>query len=142
MPMPTNVALFLFLGAAVVAVFAFCSIVVWVSAPLRERQARERLALLRALAENPGENALRVLEFLREEDARRAMNRARQDRKGWIVGGLIMMAVGAGLGGMLLEIGDRGDWTVGLIPFMIGCVLVAVGALIKPAVLTPRPTIS
>ena len=103
----TNVAMFLFLGAAVVAVFAFCSIVVWVSVPLRERQARERLALLQALAENPGENALRVLEFLREEDARRAANRARQDRKGWIVGGLIMMAVGAGLGGMLLEIGDR-----------------------------------
>jgi hypothetical protein len=132
--MATNVAMFLFLGAAVVAVFAFCSIVVWVSVPLRERQARERLALLKTLAENPGENALRVLEFLREEDARRAVNRARQDRKGWIVGGLIMMAVGAGLGGMLLEIGDRGDWAVGLIPFMIGCVLVAVGALIKPAV--------
>jgi hypothetical protein len=132
--MPTNVAMFLFLGAAVVAVFAFCSIVVWVSVPLRERQARERLALLQALAENPGENAMRVLEFLREEDARRAANRARQDRKSWIVGGLIMMAVGAGLGVMLLEIGDRGDWAVGLIPFMIGCVLVVVGALIKPAV--------
>ena len=132
--MPTNVAMFLFLGAAVVAVFAFCSIVVWVSVPLRERQARERLALLKALAENPGENALRVLEFLREEDARRAANRAHQDRRGWIAGGLIMMAVGAGLGGMLLEIGDRGDWAVGLIPFMIGCVLVTVGALIKPAV--------
>jgi len=126
--------MFLFLGAAVVAVFAFCSIVVWVSVPLRERQARERLALLKALAENPGENALRVLEFLREEDARRAANRAHQDRRGWIAGGLIMMAVGAGLGGMLFEIGDRGDWAVGLIPFMIGCVLVAVGALIKPAV--------
>ena len=132
--MATNVALFLFLGAAVVAVFAFCSIVVWVSVPLRERQARERLALLQALAQNPGENALRVLEFLREEDARRAANRARQDRRGWIAGGLIMMAVGAGLGGMLLEIGDRGDWAVGLIPFMIGCVLVPVGALIKPGV--------
>jgi len=129
--MATNIAMFLFLGAAVVAVFAFCSIVVWVSVPLRERQARERLALLKALAENPGENAVRVLEFLREEDAHRAANRATQDRKGWIVGGLIMMAVGAGLGGMLLEIGDRGDWAVGLIPFMIGCVLAAVGALIK-----------
>jgi len=45
-----------------------------------------------------------------------------------------MMAAGAGLGGMLLEIGDRGDWAVGLIPFMIGCVLVPVGALIKPGV--------
>jgi len=33
---------------------------------------------------------------------------------------------------MLFEIGDRGDWAVGLIPFMIGCVLVPVGALIKP----------
>jgi len=126
--------MFLFLGAAVVAVFAFCSIVVWVSVPLRERETRERLALLQALAQNPGENALRVLEFLREEAARRAPNRVRQARRGWIAGGLIMMAVGAGLGGMLLEIGDRGDWAVGLIPFMIGCVLVPVGALIKPGV--------
>jgi hypothetical protein len=50
-----------------------------------------------------------------------------------------MMAVGAGLGGMLFEIGDRGDWAVGLIPFMIGCVLVAVGALIKPGVRSVEP---
>src|SRR3981081_2646495 len=120
MPMPTNVAMFLFLGAAVVAVFAFCSIVVWVSVPLRERQARERLPLLQALAQNPGENALRVLEFLREEDARREANRARQDRQGWIVGGLIMMAVGAGLGGKPLEIGDRRDRAGGRLPLMVG----------------------
>lgn len=30
---------------------------------------------------------------------------------------------------MLVILGDRGDWTVALIPFLIGCVLLGVGAL-------------
>ena len=71
--MTFNAAMFLFLAAAVVAVFAFCSIVVWVTTPSRERQARDRIALLKAVAENPGENARLVLELLRAEDERRGV---------------------------------------------------------------------
>jgi hypothetical protein len=49
--------LFLFLAGAVIAVFAFASIVVLVTTPARERQARDRMALLKTLAENPSEQA-------------------------------------------------------------------------------------
>lgn len=125
--MPTNAALFLFLAAAVIAVFAFSSIVAWVSTPARERQARDRLALLKTLAEHPGEHARQVLDFLRDEA--RARKKEREEQRGWIAGGLIVIAVGVGLGVMLVILGDRGDWTVALIPFLIGCVLLGVGAL-------------
>jgi hypothetical protein len=120
-------AIFLFLAAAVVAVFAFCSIVVWVTVPARERQARDRLALLKALAENPGENAQKVLEWLREEDARRVEKKEREERRGYLSGGLISMAAGVGLGAMLITVGHADAWSVGLIPFLIGCVLLGLG---------------
>ena len=127
--MPTNAALFLFLAAAVIAVFAFSSIVAWVSTPARERQARDRLALLKTLAEHPGEHAGQVLDFLREEDEIRVKKKEREDQRGWIVGGLIVIAVGVGLGVMLVILGDRGVWSVALIPFLIGCVLLGTGML-------------
>jgi len=126
--MQVNAAMFLFLAAAVVAVFAFCSIVVWVSTPARERQARDRLALLKTLAEHPGENAAQILELLRAEDEKRAERRERDEKSGYIVGGLIVMAVGVGLGVMLAILDNRGGaWSVALIPFLIGCVLLGVG---------------
>jgi predicted permease len=125
--MPTNAAMFLFLAAAVVAVFAFASIVAWISIPARERQARDRLGLLKTLAEHPGDHAIQVLDFLREEDEIRTKKRQREDQRGWIVGGLIVIAVGVGLGVMLGVLGDRGDWSVALIPLLIGCVLLGAG---------------
>ena len=127
--MPTNAAMFLFLAAAVVAVFAFSSIVAWISTPARERQARDRLALLKTLAEHPGDHAKQVLDFLREEDKIRTRKKEREDQRGWIVGGLIVTAVGIGLGVMLGVLGDRGDWSVALIPLLIGCVLLGTGML-------------
>jgi hypothetical protein len=71
-------ALFLFLAAAVVAVFAFASIVVWVSGPARERQERDRLALLKTLAENPSPQAGDVLDWIRDQEAIRALRRERE----------------------------------------------------------------
>ena len=137
--MQFNAAIFLFLAAAVIAVFAFASIVVWVSTPARERQARDRLALLKTLAENPTEQAREVLDLLRQEDALRRERREREERKGWIVGGLITMSVGIGLGLMLALVGD--SWTVALgvslIPFLIGCVLLGVGLLSRRRVVRP-----
>jgi hypothetical protein len=121
--------LFLFLAAAVVAVFPFCSIALWVTTPARERETRDRLALLKTLAEQPGENARQVLDVLREEEGRNAERRAREERRGWIVAGLIVMAVGAGVGVTLEILSTTGGrvWAVGLIPFLIGCVLLGAG---------------
>lgn len=125
--MPVNAAMFLFLAAAVVAVFAFLSIAVWVNGPTYERIARDRLALLRSVAENQNENARQVLEMLRREDEMRAAKKARQERQGWILGGLIVMAVGVGLGIMMIALAGGKAWSIAAIPLLIGCVLLVAG---------------
>jgi hypothetical protein len=51
--MPANAAMFLFLAAAVVAVFAFSSIVAWISTPARERQAETALRYSRRWPSTP-----------------------------------------------------------------------------------------
>ena len=130
--MESGTALFLFLAAAVVAVFAFCSIVVWVSAPARERQVRDRIALLKTLAENPSDTAREVLALLREEEGKGAARRQAEEKRGYVVGGLVVMAVGVGLGVMLVALGnDDGVWSVGLLPFLIGCVLLGAGLFLN-----------
>lgn len=127
----TSAALFLFLAAGAIGLFAFLSVAVYVSAPAQERKSRDRLALLKTLAEQPGENAARVLEMLREEDERRRERKPREERKGYLVGGLVTMAVGAGLGAMLMIMGKHDSWALGLIPFLIGCVLFAAGLVMN-----------
>ena len=125
--MPVNAALFLFLAAIVVSVFAFLSVAVWVTAPSKERQARDRLALLKTLAEQPGENAVRILDILQKEDQARAAKKARDERRSWTDSGIILIAIGLGLAGMLLIHGDRGDWSVGLIPLLLGVATILIG---------------
>jgi Flp pilus assembly protein TadB len=124
--MTGNPALFLFLAAAVIAVFAFASIFVWVNGPARERQARDRLALLKTLAESPSPQAREVLDYLREEDRSRARKKEREERRGWIVGGFVLIAIGIALAVMGIALGDPKAGSVGLIPFLIGCVLLGV----------------
>ena len=119
--------MFLFLAAAVVAVFAFLSIAVWVTGPAHERLARERFALLRTVAENQNENAREVLDMLRREDEMRAARKAREERKGWILGGLILIAVGVGLGIMMIALEGGRTWSLAAIPSLIGCVLLGAG---------------
>jgi hypothetical protein len=125
--MPVNAAMFLFLGATVVAVFAFLSIAVWVTGPTHERLARERLALLRTVAENQNENARMVLDMLRREDEMRAARKAREKRQGWILSGLIVIATGVGLGMIMIALEGGRTWSIAAIPVLIGCVLLGVG---------------
>jgi hypothetical protein len=125
--MPVNAALFLFLAAIVVSVFAFLSVAAWVTAPSKERQARDRFALLKTLAESPGENAKLVLEILQREDLARAAKRARDERRSWFDGGIVLIAVGLGLAGMLMVLAGSGSWSVGLIPFLIGLAMILIG---------------
>ena len=126
--MSSGTALFLFLAAASIGLFAFLSVAVWASAPAQERQARDRLALLKTLAESPGENAARVLEMLLQEEENKRIRKLREERRGYMLGGLITMAVGVGLGAMFVVLpGKSGAWTVSLIPFLIGCVLFGAG---------------
>ncbi len=117
-----NAALFVFLAAASIAVFAFLSIAVWVQGQGSERKARDRFALLKTLAENSGENAQRVLAYLREEDERKALRREREERNGFRIGGLVCVGVGIGLWVMIPV-----NHGVGLLVILVGLALLPFG---------------
>jgi hypothetical protein len=123
-----DVAQFLFIGAAVVAVFAFLSVASWAGIRAGERKALERYALLRKLAELPTESARLILEDLRNDEERKRQARAAKQAESWVErlqGGFVVGAVGIGLMVMLqsLEPG-QGLWSVGLIPTLVGLVMI------------------
>lgn len=122
--------LFLFLSATVVAIFTFVGVTYFLASSSQERQARERFALMKTLAETPGENTQRVLDLLTEQDRRRA----RKARSEQLMGGLITIAVGVSLSVMLgsLAHDEPAMWTIGLIPGSIGAVIVVFTLLTKP----------
>lgn len=135
----TTTALFLFLGATIIAVFSFISVVVWVGARSQERRSRDRLALLKSVAEQPSDNARLVLELLREQDAKREERARRQERRGTVQGGLILSAIGLSLSIMMAAMaGESGAWTVGLIPMSIGMVLLLFTLFDKPIAPSPH----
>ena len=116
MPMP----LAIFLVATMVSVFSFISINVFVEQRRKEREAFYRSELFKKLAESTAEQAQRVLDLMREKDA--AAERRR--REGMKLGGLIVTAVGLGLMVMLTLLAPHDmAWPVGLIPLLIGLVL-------------------
>lgn len=112
-----------------VALFSFLSIAIWITTPAKERQVRDRLALLKTIAEQPGENAARVLSLLQQEDEERAARRERAERRSWIDSGIILTAIGVGLIAMLISREDVSAWTVGLIPLLLGLSIMLIGVL-------------
>jgi hypothetical protein len=111
-----------------VAVFAFLSVAVWVGTQFQDRKARDRFALLKTLAEQPGENAQRVLAMLREQEERQAARRESQERRTYLIGGLTSLAAGVGLSVMMAALSPKpGVWTVGLLVMLIGVVLTSFG---------------
>lgn len=120
---------FLFVAAAVVALFTFLTASHWVTTRADERRARERYAVLRKVAEQPTEAAQQVLGVLREEDARaeehrrRKASRARRDS---LQGGAILVATGVGLGIFLYAVAPtKAVWTLGIMLVLMGIVVTA-----------------
>ena len=125
-------AMFIFLAAGAVGLFAFLSVAAWAGTQAHERRTRDRFALLKSIAEQPGENAQRVLEALLADEERVRTEKARQEQWGYLVGGLVCMAVGVALGAMMLAMNAKsGAWSIGLIPFLLGAVLTVVSRKIR-----------
>ena len=122
-----KVGQFLFLAAGAVGLFAFLSAAAWAGTQFAYRKARDRYALLKALAEMPGDNAARVLETLRADEERDRRRREEEERRGHLIGGLVCIAVGVALMIMLGAVAEGGTWTVGLIPLAVGVVLLPFG---------------
>lgn len=100
------------------ASFAFISVVVWIAAREKEREAHYRDEMSRKIAE--AGDAGPILEYVRENaraDAAQMRTKAR-------VAGLINMAVGVGLMIFLYAlVAGAPVYLVGLIPLLIGVVL-------------------
>jgi len=111
------------------AVFAFISVVVWLEARTKEREALYRSETVNKIAESGNSDA--ALEFLREverADAARARAKAR-------IGGLITTAVGIALMIFMHQLtSGTAIYLVGLIPLLVGvALLIASEFLMKPA---------
>ena len=124
-----NAAVFFFLAAASIAFFSFLIAHHWIDARTAERKARERFALLRKLAEQPAESVQRLVDLVREDDAREAQREAReryQAKLEELKGGVILIGVGIALSIFLGNLtGTQRLWTVGLIPGAVGVVVFA-----------------
>jgi hypothetical protein len=142
-PVITRIIVFGWLTATAVAVFTWFSVSHWISARTAERKDRERNALLRHLAGQPVDSARLVLEKMREdeEQARKdaaaqfqcwadAQERERQRATPGARGGLLIIAVGVGLGIFLYAMRPAERvWTVSAIPVLVGAVVTAFALL-------------
>jgi hypothetical protein len=127
---------FLFLAAGAAGLFAYLSVAHWVDARTRDRQARDRLALLRKVAEQSPESARLVFEQLRQEEAiarERERREARKSRRNGMQAGVMLIALGIALGVMFAVVASKREpvWIMGLIPISVGVVLFAFAAFDK-----------
>ena len=125
--MNDHVAQFLFLAAGAVGLFAFLSAAAWAGTQASYRKQRDRYALLKSLAEMPGENAARVLDMLRADEERARRRREEEDRRGLLIGSVVCLAVGVGVMIMLGSVAQGGTWTIGSIPLLVGFALLPFG---------------
>ncbi len=131
MPFANALPLFLFLSVACVALFSFVAVAVWSGERRREREAYYRSETLKKIAEASGPGKNSAVEYLLEEEKRAARRRS----EGQKLGGLITVAVGIGL---MVFVGavDRSDtepvYLVGLIPLLIGLVLLGYAYFLAP----------
>ena len=131
-----DLGVFLFLAAGAVGLFAYLSVAHWVDASARDRQARDRLALLRRMAEQSPGTAQSVLEQLRQEEAiarEHQQKEARKSRRNGMQTGAILIALGIGFGVMFALVASKREpvWIMGLIPILVGVVVFGFAAFDK-----------
>ena len=126
----TEVAIFLFLAVASIAVFGFLSVATWTGTRYAEREAYYKAEMLKKIAEIGGERNP-ALEYLREQERIAEAKRI----AGFRVGGLVNIAVGIGV--MILLYGlvkSVPVYLCGTIPLLIGVALLVYGYWMAPKV--------
>jgi hypothetical protein len=128
--------MFFFLSVLMISVFSFISIAVWTDARRREREAYYKAESLRRVAEMPGDGAKYVIEMMREEERIRQASLFTNGIKrleGMKIGGLINIAVGAGLFCLIYFTAEnKGAAFVGTIPGLIGVALLVYAMFLAP----------
>jgi hypothetical protein len=122
---------------SVVAVFTFITVATWAENRRKERESYYREETFRKILDHGGDAGDRILGLIREEETERARRRI----EGLKLGGLITTVVGVGVMiflGMLVD--DEPIYLVGLIPLLIGLVLVIYGFFMAPRTLNRDPS--
>jgi Flp pilus assembly protein TadB len=113
-----------------IALFSFLAVSAWSDARRKEREAYYTNETLKKIAESSGEGAKAAIDMLREQEHTARLRR----RDGQRLGGLITLAVGAGLMVFLKALvrNEPGIYLVGLIPLLIGAALLAYSYVLAP----------
>jgi hypothetical protein len=112
-----------------IALFSFLAVASWSDARRRERETFYKSETLKKIAESSGEGARAAIELIREQEK----NAANRRFEGMKLGGLITAVVGIGV--MVLLHGlvrDEPVYLAGLIPFLVGVVLMLYGFFLAP----------
>ncbi len=124
-----GVSVFLVPIVGSIALFSFLGVATWSDARRKERVAYYRSETLKKIAESSGEGARAAIELIREQE-KNAAKRRFEDMK---LGGLITAVVGIGV--MVLLHGlvqSEPVYLAGLIPFLVGVVLMLYGFFLAP----------
>jgi hypothetical protein len=121
-------------GAALfIGVFGFLAVGAWAGARASERKAQARYALLTKLSEQPTESAKLVVEFLRDDERKHAFRKAQEARRGGLLAGAVLIAVGVGLGLFLWAIEPvKPVWMIGVMIVLMGAVFLGFALFNKP----------
>jgi hypothetical protein len=117
---------------SIIAVFVYIGVATWSDNRRKEREAYYRHETYRKMLEQPQGSADAVLELMREEE----LQKQRRRIEGIRLGGMITLCVGAGIMVFLyFLVRHEPVFWIGLIPALIGLVLLVYGYF-----LAPKPT--
>jgi len=112
-----------------IALFSFLAVASWSDARRRERETYYKSETLKKIAESSGEGAKAAIELIREQEK----SAVRRRREGMKLGGLITAVVGIGVMALLHGlVRDEPVYLAGLIPFLVGVVLMLYGFFLAP----------
>jgi len=112
-----------------IATFGFFAVASWANARRREREAFYRSEVLKKLADAGPDGSAAALEMYREQQRAAVRDRLEAQR----LGGLILTAVGLGLMPLLKGVaGNESAWLSGLIPTLVGAVLLIYSYALAP----------
>jgi hypothetical protein len=121
--------LFLIPVVAIIAVFTFVAIATWSDNRRKEREVFYRHETYRKMLEQPQGSADAILKLMNEEE----LQRQRRRIEGIRLGGMITFISGAGLMVFLyFMVKDEPVYWVGMIPALIGLVLLVYGYFFAP----------
>ena len=119
---------------AIISVFTFVAVATWAENRRKERESYYRHETYRKIMEQQGDAGKGVLALMREEE----LQQQRRRIEGLKLGGMITFVVGVGLIPFLyFLIDDEPIYLVGIIPALIGLVLLVYGFFMAPKTSKP-----